>query len=420
MAKHTPKRIAFTFAGRRDMMRNQVIWMRELLEAGVLDTWHVWDFTRNEDDRRWLEEEFCNDHFVTHTKPDSNNYVPFSFRGMDGAAIQVSSRSDVHLLFELENGKKFEVAIGIALNSVSLLREFDGEYFEHAEPIKTSSVVLQEKEKNSLTFDFEKKSFSVFCEGVAVFSNIPLKGSRVEKISVKTGYGHKGVWEYNTNTSSKIKVISTNIDSDSSLVNFNSCYRYYTDRVYAHSTFLKIDDDLIDLDAKQLNAMLNYAESSDGMEIVSANVINNDQCLYNQIKYGFFENSSLNLKADLMTMGPFFNTPDLCEKAHIYYLQNREDFWNKARSIDEVTSVPKYDRLSINCIAFKYDILVLMNSFPELADKRGDEEIMTMMLPAFGVKKTIFNKCMASHLSFFTQVPGWDQKEIIEAYHKLY
>jgi len=46
--------VGITFAGRRDRMSILVSYMTEALHRGILTTWHVWDYTRCEDDAVWL------------------------------------------------------------------------------------------------------------------------------------------------------------------------------------------------------------------------------------------------------------------------------------------------------------------------------------------------------------------------------
>ena len=52
------KKIAITFAGRKDRMANQVRYMNEFLEEGVIDEWHLWNFSRNAHDNNWLISSF--------------------------------------------------------------------------------------------------------------------------------------------------------------------------------------------------------------------------------------------------------------------------------------------------------------------------------------------------------------------------
>lgn len=48
--------IATTFAGRRDRMDLLVAYLISAIDAGVITEYHVWDYARTDDDRRWLRE----------------------------------------------------------------------------------------------------------------------------------------------------------------------------------------------------------------------------------------------------------------------------------------------------------------------------------------------------------------------------
>lgn len=48
-------RIAFTMAGRQEMMGLLVKYMTKALEKNILDEWHVWDLSRTDSDSLWLK-----------------------------------------------------------------------------------------------------------------------------------------------------------------------------------------------------------------------------------------------------------------------------------------------------------------------------------------------------------------------------
>jgi hypothetical protein len=48
--------ILVTFAGRRDRMELLTRYVTAAMDAGLIDEWHVWDFTRNAQDGAWLRD----------------------------------------------------------------------------------------------------------------------------------------------------------------------------------------------------------------------------------------------------------------------------------------------------------------------------------------------------------------------------
>lgn len=52
------KVILITFAGRKDRMELLRTYALKLLDKGLLDEWHVWDFTRNDKDREYIRKNY--------------------------------------------------------------------------------------------------------------------------------------------------------------------------------------------------------------------------------------------------------------------------------------------------------------------------------------------------------------------------
>src|SRR5947209_1066751 len=50
--------ILVTFAGRRDRMQLLTRYAAAAIDAGLIDEWHVWDFTRTVEDAQWLRQMF--------------------------------------------------------------------------------------------------------------------------------------------------------------------------------------------------------------------------------------------------------------------------------------------------------------------------------------------------------------------------
>lgn len=50
----TPRVIATTFAGRRDRMEILLSYLLAALDAGIVHEYHIWDYARRPEDRRWL------------------------------------------------------------------------------------------------------------------------------------------------------------------------------------------------------------------------------------------------------------------------------------------------------------------------------------------------------------------------------
>ena len=50
--------ILVTFAGRQKRMEILTQYIHAAMDAGIIDEWHVWDFTRSQEDHEWVTREF--------------------------------------------------------------------------------------------------------------------------------------------------------------------------------------------------------------------------------------------------------------------------------------------------------------------------------------------------------------------------
>ncbi len=50
--------ILVTFAGRQKRMEILTKYIRKAINDGIIDEWHIWDFTRSAQDNEWVTREF--------------------------------------------------------------------------------------------------------------------------------------------------------------------------------------------------------------------------------------------------------------------------------------------------------------------------------------------------------------------------
>ena len=95
------KVILTTFAGRKDRMELLTWYANTAIERGIVDEWHVWDFTRQRSDALWLRQQFPS---VRLTPSEGDEYF--------------STRSNLHLgtepvRYELSVAATNDVIIGL-------------------------------------------------------------------------------------------------------------------------------------------------------------------------------------------------------------------------------------------------------------------------------------------------------------------
>jgi hypothetical protein len=120
--------ILLTFAGRRDRMQLLTRYAAAAIDAGLIDEWHVWDFTRTREDAAWLREILP----VVQTTP---SHTLEYFRAPQALTLdaqtlrtpmQVRAPSDVHIGLRRTsgNGPSYELVLGGWGNAISAIRTF--------------------------------------------------------------------------------------------------------------------------------------------------------------------------------------------------------------------------------------------------------------------------------------------------------
>jgi hypothetical protein len=59
------------FAGRRRYLEVLLVYVNELLDKGLVDEFHIWDYTRDPDDANWIQEN-CQRHQIFQVKEKNN------------------------------------------------------------------------------------------------------------------------------------------------------------------------------------------------------------------------------------------------------------------------------------------------------------------------------------------------------------
>jgi hypothetical protein len=143
------KTILVTFAGRKDRMSLLTRYVDAAIARGLIDEWHVWDFTRNADDARWLRERFP---VVQMTPGAGEEYFSLpKTLALRGAArslkFSVCAPSDVHIgLRRRGGGASYEIVLGGWSNRASAVRRFD-------DPLALTQMQRRDPNAPFLAFD---------------------------------------------------------------------------------------------------------------------------------------------------------------------------------------------------------------------------------------------------------------------------
>lgn len=409
------KKIAFTFAGRENMMSRQAVFMRQAVDLGYVDEWHIWNFARKDSDRAWLEREFGDARFVL-TENDSLDYVRFSAFELSRREIGVVAQNDAHLLFQMTNGECIEIVFGAFSNTRTLLRKFDhvGSYGLHAEPVEVSNLALRPGVENVVVLEQEGDTVSIHLNGEPLFV-VPGFARSDSDILVHTGYGSQGIWR-DASVQQKIRLVECGKEG---FDGFSLAYAHYASNLYADNLFLKLDDDIVYCDIEMLDDFFAEIARTRGGNIVSANVINNGVCAHYQAKHGYFPGLPLEFEYPLQGIcGSLWESAPMCATLHDYFVDHLPQIKDKALSGPKLFELPPLDRFSINFVGFKHVLFVYMQAAYFAAQpSMDDEHLMTRVVPKlFNVEKSIFAPLLVSHLSFWKQHETLDVEKVLARY----
>jgi hypothetical protein len=406
--------ILVTFAGRQKRMDILTQYIRRAIADGIIDEWHIWDFTRSAEDNDWVTREFGPARFMGDKAPyqEKGAVTPqSSFR------TSVKIEHDFHIAV-VPNGNPehcFEIVVGGWNNMQSVVRKVSSSELnatarttEETIWSKATPAVLSPSVPNDVVLYVDQAGTpSLRVNGVTLGTWPELNLSAGAQVMVRGGWGanlelcdvHAPVRRYVGNPKEQLP--------------YWQAYDYYARRVpqFSDAVFLKCDDDIVYVDVDKLNDFIEFRLANPEYFVVSANVVNNGVCAFLQQsagaipeEVGHFEHppggfgGSLWLSAERATaLHDFFLKR---ERKHLP-LPSAAVEWN--------------ERHSINFVAWLGKDLVHM-ALP----KGDDEYALTVGLPTFlGRPSAIYSDFAVSHLSFGPQENGLDLDRLLDGYDAL-
>ncbi|MFI6999096.1 hypothetical protein [Nocardia sp. NPDC050175] len=407
--------ILVTFAGRRDRMELLAGYVGEAIRRGLIDEWHVWDFSRNDDDGRWLASRFP---IVGRTADDplysaAGELVPDSpWRG------RVRAANDVHigLAPQDEDAPAYELVIGGWSNQRTVLRQVRaGELFLHEHESRTDRPppvadrytpgILSQNVFRDLEVSVGASGLALSVDGNTVLADVGGIGAYC--VYVKTGYGSDGEWRFPDLAATEYRY-RTAVGGQG----WAEFYRFYSVRAeyYADAVFLKCDDDVVYLQLDQLAEFIRFRRQEPNFFLVSANVVNNGVCAYYQQQSGAIPHDLMRLELPAQGFGgTLWASGTLASILHHHFLDDQRPFEEVPRA-----PIPWQDRLSINFISWLGTDLSYMSAVDD------DEHLLSVVIPGYlGRPNCIFPGFLVSHLSFFPQVALLDHHALLARYRIL-
>ena len=406
--------ILVTFAGRQKRMEILTEYVRRAMDLGIIDEWHLWDFTRSPEDHDWVTREFGPVRYMGSKAPYQlkGTVTPFSSFRTDAA---ISNDLHIAVLPNDDPAHYFEIVVGGWNNKHSVVRKLprsELKSFERAEttPIWSRSTpgALSPGVPNEVVLNLD-------AEGVPALSVNGVAIGRWPELDWRSGASVmvRGGWGADLELSDVTARTRRYVGNPNETLPYWQAYDYYAKRLrdFSNAVFLKCDDDIVYLDVEKLDGFIEFRRTNPHYFVISANVVNNGVCAFLQQAAGSIPDAVGHFEHPPGGFGgSLWQSAERADRLHDFFLQADD------KHLPLPTAVVEWrERQSINFIAWLGKDLVHM-ALP----KGDDEHALTVDLPTFlGRPTAIYSDFTVSHLSFGPQERGLDVDRLIHAYDAL-
>jgi hypothetical protein len=389
-------------------------YVRKALDAGIIDEWHIWDFTRSADDHDWVTQEFGPVRFM-------NSLVPYMDKGRVSSAVpfrmEAAIASDLHIAVLPANDPQhfYEIVVGGWENQQSVLRKLPRSELASFERngngqlwLAPTPGVLSSGTPNQVVLKMDANGVP------ALHVNNVLVGEWPDlDLTSDAAVMVRGGWGSDLEICDVRAPVRRYVGQPYEKAPYYRSYDFYTKRLsqYSDAVFLKCDDDIVYMNLDKLGAFINHRRENPQYLVTSANVVNNGVCAHWQQAAGAIPSEVGDFE---MPAGGYGGTLWLsAERAtalHDFFLQTPDKHLPLPAPVMEWK-----ERLSINFIAWLGKDLIHM-----AIGKLSDEKSLTVDLPAFlNRQSAVFSDFTVSHLSFSPQERGLDVDRLIGEYEDL-
>jgi hypothetical protein len=406
--------VLVTFAGRQKRMEVLTQYIRQAMQYGIIDEWHIWDFTRNDEDHAWVTREFGPVRLMGHK-------VPYQLKGpvSPRSAFRTSARieHDLHIAV-IPNGApeiSYEIVVGGWKNTHSVLRKIPGGEIANFDRADETAIWARPTPGVLSSGTANQIFLSIDAAGApALVVNDVLVGRWPElDLSAGASVFVRGGWGAELELLDVTAPVRRYIGNPKEPMPYWQAYDYYSRRLpqFSETLFLKCDDDVVYLDVEKLGSFIEFRRANPKYFIVSANVVNNGICAYWQqiagsipASVGDFERPPGGFGGSLWTSAV------LATRLHEFFLAKEDKRIPLTSPVIDWT-----ERQSINFISWLGKDLVHMSGLTH-----DDEDALSVRLPTFLDRPTaIYSDFVVSHLSFEPQEPDLDLDGLIGKYEAL-
>ena len=406
--------ILITFAGRQKRMEILTRYIHSAMDAGIIDEWHVWDFTRSQEDHEWVTREFGPVRYM-------GSAAPYQAKGTvsprQPLRMSATITNDLHLAIVPHDGSGdfYELVVGGWSNAHSVLRKL---------PLSE----LKSFDRNDVPAIWSRPTPGILTPGTAnpVVLSVDAGGvpslhvnnvavGRWPELSLSAGASVmvRGGWGADLELGDIRAPIQRFVGNPNEHMPYWQAYDFYARRLktFSDSIFLKCDDDIVYMDLDKLGDFVEFRRNNPKYLVVSANVVNNGVCAHWQQQAGSIPDRIGHFERPPGGFGgTLWQSAERANQLHDYFLETNDKRLPLPDKVIEWT-----ERQSINFIAWLGRDLVHM-ALP----KGDDERALTVDLPMLlGRPTAIYSDFTVSHLSFGPQEQGLAVDRLIAAYDAL-
>lgn len=389
-------------------------YVRRAMADGLIDEWHIWDFTRSAADHAWVTREFG---------PLRHMGDAVAYQACGHASLRAPLRleakitNDLHIaVLPKDNAETvYEIVVGGWNNQQSVVRKMKREQLTEPDRSQVQATwarltpgVLSPGRANEIILSIDASGTpELMVNGVTL--------GRWPDIALPSGAEVmvRGGWGGDLELCHVNAPIRRYVGNPGDQMPYFQAYQYYAKRLpdFSDALFLKCDDDIVYMDLDGLAGFIDHRRKNPHYFVTSANVVNNGVCAYFQQVSGALPTSLGHFERPPGGFGgTLWTDPDKANKLHDFFLAApKKELPLPSKVVDW------QERQSINFIAW------LGRDLLHMGLARGDDEkMLTVDLPAFLERPTaIYSDFTVSHLSFGPQEKGVDVNRLIAAYDTL-
>lgn len=189
-------------------------------------------------------------------------------------------------------------------------------------------------------------------------------------------------------------------------------YNHYKDPKYSDNIIIKSDDDIMFIDIDKFDDLIEARKKSDCW-LMFPSIVNNGVTSFHQQQDELIPESVYKLEYETF-MGTVVTNGDVGKKLHEYFVNNKDEFLQKARANNKIIDIPIGDRTSINFFA------MFGKDFQLLGQINDDEHEITVEYPKVLQKRnTIYCSFVVAHGAFSPQRDKMTDEFVSGLYSKL-